>query len=56
MRSYGGGGGIALPFLTSVDGGSGQVHDQAALLPRKELPVPTGWEVGWAVHKCTFVY
>jgi hypothetical protein len=27
---------------------SGQFHAPIALPPRKESPVPTGWEAGWA--------
>jgi hypothetical protein len=37
------------PFLTSEpDGGNGQAHAPAALIRGKELPVPFGYEVGWA--------
>jgi hypothetical protein len=42
-------GGIApLVYVTSaLDGGAGQLHAPANLLPRKE-PLPVGCEVGWA--------
>jgi hypothetical protein len=29
---------------------SGQFHTPAALPPGKELPIPTGYEAGWALE------
>jgi hypothetical protein len=42
MKTNGGGGGIALPFLTSAVYTSGQLHVPAVLPLGKSPPVPIG--------------
>jgi hypothetical protein len=52
MKTYGGSGGIATPFLTSaLDGGEWSASSPGRFTPREISPLPIGYEPVWTLRR-----